>query len=215
MVHDQEESHHITTHRKRTNPFIQWLNSESPPHSRSSSDTDSQSDPDTESFSAALPSPPLQSSIYTNFKKDLDIFGGSWKKETGGEGGEEGGGREAEKERKERSWTSTDNNISSRKMPPSCQPEGKKARSSEYSEAHSEVISGDDARQESDRSGPQESEEPRQKRPRYSVELKSVTNFDETKYHPSIAEKIKLKERKYSQSYDETQQRSFQGKEVN
>ena len=99
-------------------------------------------------------------------------------------------------------------------MPPSCQPEGKKARSSEYSEAHSEVISGDDARQESDRSGPQESEEPRQKRPRYSVELKSVTNFDETKYHPSIAEKIKLKERKYSQSYDETQQRSFQGKEV-
>ena len=100
MVHDQEESHHITTHRKRTNPFIQWLNSESPPHSRSSSDTDSQSDPDTESFSAALPSPPLQSSIYTNFKKDLDIFGGSWKKETGGgEGGEEGGGREAEKVR--------------------------------------------------------------------------------------------------------------------
>ena len=83
MVHDQEDSH-IATSRKRSNPFIQWLNSESPPHSRSSSDTDSQSDPDTESFSAALPSPPLQSSIYTNFKKDLDIFGGSWTKETGG-----------------------------------------------------------------------------------------------------------------------------------
>ena len=98
MVHEQEESHHITTQsRKRSNPFIQWLNSESPPHSRSSSDTDSQSDPDTESFSAALPSPPLQSSIYTNFKKDLDIFGGSWKKETVGGGG--GGDRETEKVR--------------------------------------------------------------------------------------------------------------------
>lgn len=95
MVHDQEESH-ITTSRKRSNPFIQWLNSESPPHSRSSSETDSQSDPDTESFSAALPSPPLQSSIYTNFKKDLDIFGGSWKKETGGD---QGGGRASEKVR--------------------------------------------------------------------------------------------------------------------
>ena len=94
MVHEQEESHHITTSRKRSNPFIQWLNSESPPHSRSSSDTDSQSDP--ESFSAALPSPPLQSSVYNTFKKDLDIFGGSWKKETGGGGG---GGREGEKVR--------------------------------------------------------------------------------------------------------------------
>ena len=101
MVHDQEESH--ITSRKRSNPFIQWLNSESPPHSRSSSDTDSQSDPDTESFSAALPSPPLQSSIYTNFKKDLDIFGGSWKKETAGGGGGGGrGGRETEQVRAER-----------------------------------------------------------------------------------------------------------------
>ena len=96
-------------------------------------------------------------------------------------------------------------------MPPSCQPEGNKARNSES--AHSELISGDDARHESDISGPQESEEPRQKRPRYS-ELKSSTKFDETKHHPSIAEKIKLRERKYSQSYDENQQRSFQGKET-
>ena len=96
-------------------------------------------------------------------------------------------------------------------MPPSCQPEGNKARNSEY--GHSELISEDDARHESDISGPQESDEPRQKRPRYSVELKSSTKFDET-YHPSIAEKIKLRERKYSQSYDETQSRSFQGKEI-
>ena len=96
-------------------------------------------------------------------------------------------------------------------MPPSCQPEGNKARKSEY--AQSELISEDDARHESDISGPQESEEPRQKRPRYSVQLKSNSKFDET-YHPSIAEKIKLRERKHSQSYDETQQRSFQGKEI-
>ena len=97
-------------------------------------------------------------------------------------------------------------------MPPSCQPEGNKARSSES--AHSELISEDDARHGSDISEPQESEEPRQKRPRYSLELKSSSKFAETKYHPSIAEKIKLRERKYSQSYDETQQRSFQGKEM-
>ena len=96
-------------------------------------------------------------------------------------------------------------------MPPSCQPEGNKARNSES--AHSELISEDDARPESDISGPQESDEPRQKRPRYSVELKSNTKFDET-YHPSIAEKIKLRERKHSQTYDETLQRNFQGKEI-
>lgn len=96
-------------------------------------------------------------------------------------------------------------------MPPSCQPEGNKVRKSEY--AHSELISEDDARHESDISGPQESDEPRQKRPRYSVELKSNTKFDET-YHPSIAEKIKLRERKHSQTYDETLQRNFQGKEI-
>ena len=101
--------------------------------------------------------------------------------------------------------------FSSRKMPPSCQSEGNKARTSEF--GHSELISEDDARHESDISGPQESEEPRQKRPRYSVQLKSNSKFDET-YHPSIAEKIKLRERKHSQSYDETQQRSFQGKEI-
>ena len=59
MVHEQEESHRES--RKRSNPFIQWLNSESPPHSRTSSDSESQSDPD--SFTA-LPSPPLQSTIY-------------------------------------------------------------------------------------------------------------------------------------------------------
>ena len=60
MVHEQEDSHRES--RKRSNPFIQWLNSESPPHSRTSSDSESHSDPD--SFSAALPSPPLQSTIY-------------------------------------------------------------------------------------------------------------------------------------------------------
>ena len=73
MVHDQEEV--LPNSRKRSYPFIQWINSDSPPQSRKSPDKDS----DEEDFPASLPSPPLQSNKYKIFKQDLDKFGGSLK----------------------------------------------------------------------------------------------------------------------------------------
>merc|ERR1712126_616326 len=45
-------------------------------------------------------------------------------------------------------------------------------------------------------------EEPVQKKPRQTVEIRAI-NENAEKFHPTIAEKIKLRERKYSQSYDE------------
>lgn len=192
MVHEQEEGHHSS--RKRSNPFIQWLESESPPHSRTSSDTESQSDQ--ESFSVALPSPPLQSNPYTTFKQEIDKFGGSWKKE---------------EDRTQTCWTSRDNNSSSARMSPSCQKEICKKRNSDYGETFSET----EARHESDTSVPQESDEPQQKKARYSHSLE-IKNITEETFHPTIAEKIKLskRERKYSQSYDESPPtRPFPGKE--
>ena len=65
MVHDQEEVHPHS--RKRSYPFIQWINSDSPPQTRKSPDKDS----DEEEFPASLPSPPLQSNKYKIFKQDL------------------------------------------------------------------------------------------------------------------------------------------------
>eukprot|EP00092_Neocalanus_flemingeri_P028341 GFUD01030778.1.p1 GENE.GFUD01030778.1~~GFUD01030778.1.p1 ORF type:complete len:1096 (+),score=144.75 GFUD01030778.1:623-3910(+) len=73
MVHDQEEV--LPNSRKRSYPFIQWINSDSPPQSRKSPDKES----DEEDFPASLPSPPLQSNKYKIFKQDLDKFGGSLK----------------------------------------------------------------------------------------------------------------------------------------
>ena len=72
MVHDQEEV--LPNSRKRSYPFIQWMNSDSPPQSRKSPDKDS----DEEDF-PNLPTPPLQSNKYKIFKQDLDKFGGSLK----------------------------------------------------------------------------------------------------------------------------------------
>ena len=95
-------------------------------------------------------------------------------------------------------------------MSPSCQKEICKKRNSVY--GRGETYSGNAARHESDTSL-QESDEPRQKKPRYSVEIKTITSDSEETFHPSIAENIKRRERKYSQSYDENQSRPAPGKE--
>ena len=65
MVHDQEEGH--PNARKRSYPFIQWVNPGSSPPRKKSPDRDQ---------APSLPSPPLQSNKYKIFKQDLDKFGG-------------------------------------------------------------------------------------------------------------------------------------------
>ena len=77
-----------------------------------------------------------------------------------------------------------------------CQKETYKKRNPQY--GGGESYSENDARHESDTSI-QESDEPQHKKARYSVQVKSNPET----FHPTIAEKIKLRERKYSQSYDE------------
>ena len=77
MVHDQEEGH--PNARKRSYPFIQWVNPGSSPPRKKSPDRD-QTD---ESFPPSLPSPPLQSNKYKIFKQDLDRFGGRLKPQNG------------------------------------------------------------------------------------------------------------------------------------
>ena len=93
-------------------------------------------------------------------------------------------------------------------MSPSCQKEICKKRNPQY--GGGESFSENDARHESDTSI-QESDEPKHKKARYSVGTVKSNNSET--FHPSIAEKIKLRERKYSQSYDENQGRSVAGKE--
>ena len=80
MVHDHEEGH--PNARKRSYPFIQWVNPGSSPPRKKSPDRD-QTD---ESFPPSLPSPPLQSNKYKNFKQDLDRFGGRLKPQNNGLG---------------------------------------------------------------------------------------------------------------------------------
>ena len=70
MVHDHEEGH--PNARKRSYPFIQWVNPGSSPPRKKSPDRDKTD----ESFPPSLPSPPLQSNKYKIFKQDLDRFGG-------------------------------------------------------------------------------------------------------------------------------------------
>ena len=65
MVHDHEEAH--PNARKRSYPFIQWVNPGSSPPRKKSPDRDQ---------APSLPSPPLQSNKYKIFKQDLDKFGG-------------------------------------------------------------------------------------------------------------------------------------------
>jgi len=73
MVHDHEEGH--PNARKRSYPFIQWVNPGSSPPRKKSPDRDKTD----ESFPPSLPSPPLQSNKYKIFKQDLDRFGGRLK----------------------------------------------------------------------------------------------------------------------------------------
>merc|ERR1712215_605862 len=72
MVHDHEETQ--PNARKRSYPFIQWVNpGSSPPRSKS---PERQCE---EEFHQSLPSPPLQSNKYKLFKQNLDTFGGGLK----------------------------------------------------------------------------------------------------------------------------------------
>ena len=89
MVHEQEDTQCQTSSRKRSYPWIHWIQSESPPHSRSSPEPENESRKDSEeedSFQPALPSPPLQSRTFKTFKRDLDKFGGTLKKNVNGNG---------------------------------------------------------------------------------------------------------------------------------
>ena len=91
MVHEQEDTQCETSSRKRAYPWIHWIQSQSPPHSRGSPEPDleTQTRRDSEeedSFHPALPSPPLQSRTFKTFKSDLDKFGGSLKKTVNGNG---------------------------------------------------------------------------------------------------------------------------------
>jgi len=236
MVHDQEEV--LPNSRKRSYPFIQWINSDSPPQSRKSQDKDS----DEEDFPASLPSPPLQSNKYKIFKQDLDKFGGSLKSHATFEV------KPKEEEKTIRSKTSwgglTLKEIKSEPKPPKMSPSStlseetaKRLKSSPKTDVHYEKNNLEISKHSRERkekhykkardsdmhvsssSGSHgyehdqikkesfEEDEPKTKKPRYSVEIKKIDD-EEQIYQPNIAESIKLREsksrRNKSESYDES-----------
>ena len=68
MVHEQDG--HDSHSRKRSYPFIHWIQTQSPePDSKRSPE------PESDSYKPPLPSPPLLSSKYITFKSGLDTFG--------------------------------------------------------------------------------------------------------------------------------------------
>ena len=68
MVHEQDG--HDSHSRKRSYPFIHWIQTQSPePDSKRSPE------PESDSYKPPLPSPPLLSSKYISFKSGLDTFG--------------------------------------------------------------------------------------------------------------------------------------------
>lgn len=243
MVHDQEEV--LPNSRKRSYPFIQWINSDSPPQSRKSPDKDS----DEEDFPASLPSPPLQSNKYKIFKQDLDKFGGSLKSHAIQSAIIDVKPKEEEKTiRPKTSWgglslkeiksesnqpkmspssTLSDETAKRLKSSPKADVQHKKssfelskhsyiekkekqyrkttARDSEMHVSSSSGSHGFDLDQIKKESF--DEDEPRQKKPKYSVEIKKIDQEDQI-YQPNIAESIKLREaktrRNKSESYDES-----------
>lgn len=209
------------------------MNSDSPPQSRKSPDKDS----DEEDFPPSLPSPPLQSNKYKIFKQDLDKFGGSLKtkpssvvdvkpakeeeKVRQSKGSSWGGlalkevKSESNKLKMSPSSTLSDETAKRLKSSPKTDVQHKKgleiskqykkARDSEMhvsSSSGSHGYEGDQIKKES-----YDDDEPRQKKPKYSVEIKKIDPDDQI-YQPNIAESIKLREpktrRNKSESYDES-----------
>jgi len=237
MVHDQEEVHPHS--RKRSYPFIQWINSDSPPQTRKSPDKDS----DEEEFPASLPSPPLQSNKYKIFKQDLDKFGGSLKSHAIQSTKIEVKVKEEEKPiRSKSSWGGVAlKEIKSEPNQPKMSPsstlseesakrnkssskadvlhkiskhslcDGKKEKQYKKvrdSEMHVSSSSGNHGYENDQiKKETYEDDEPRQKKPKFSVEIKKISEKEQI-YQPNIAESIKLREaksrRNKSDSYDES-----------
>ena len=68
MVHEQDG--HDSHSRKRSYPFIHWIQTQSP-----EADSKRSPEPESDSYKPPLPSPPLLSSKYISFKSGLDTFG--------------------------------------------------------------------------------------------------------------------------------------------
>lgn len=236
MVHDHEEEQ--PNARKRSYPFIQWVNpGSSPPRSKT---------PDTEADLPSLPSPPLQSNKYKIFKQDLDRFGGRLHSSSGL-------GRDIKVEEKHRirktSWAEADREIdrnhssskpkyclssedsvtklskfktdvlyhktANSEIPPSSEKKKKERHVAKARENEMHVSSsGQDYDTDSLRSTSFDEEEPGAKRPKYSVEIREIPAEEDKEYQPNIAESIKLRKpsesrRKKSESYDESDARTI------
>jgi len=220
-LHDHDESQ--PNARKRSYPFIQWVNpGTSPPRKKSP-------DREVDALPPSLPSPPLQSNKYKIFKQDLDRFGGRLKPHNGSNGVS----KEVKIEEKQRirktSWAEadrdSDKNQQKQKHCPS--PDGSVAKlskiksdDSQQKKPYSEVSfnserkkkekhmhkarenemhvssSGQDYDADSVKSTSFDEEEPvAAKRPKYSVEIRELPPElpEEKEYRPNIAESIKLR----------------------
>ena len=229
MVHDQEEAQHPHA-RKRSYPFIQWVNPGSSPPRKQSPDRTA------ENHFHPLPSPPLQSNKYKIFKQDLDRFGGRLKAQANN-GGKVGEVVEEKHRVRKTSWAEADrkqggesgNKQSTFRVDvphqqkaysdDSQNPEKKKKEKHVPSKARENEMhvssSGQDYDAESVKSADFDEEEPVSKRPKYSVEIREIpAEEDEKEYRPNIAESIKLRKpsesrRNKSESYDESDARTI------